>query len=87
VTPHIWEYGDDCPITSVTDIREEGWNEFVSTFEGGREKYGLAATVSCACGRIKDRELRWDSNLGDAMMKLLRGSLPEPPGKKRKKAT
>lgn len=56
----------DCPLTA-TDVRETSWQEFMGTFyEGDDTVHGVEAIgVSCACGRLKDRRVRWTAHPGD----------------------
>ena len=58
------EHLRSCGGYSRQDVREDDWYEFVSM--GGPEdghKFGLTLRgVSCACGQLQDRVLRWDAS-------------------------
>jgi hypothetical protein len=62
----------DCSLGSYSDLREDEWDAFVDTFyEGSTHHYGVAMTVTCACGKLKDRHIRWDVSVGEAIQQVL----------------
>ena len=50
---------------STSAVEEDDWNEFMGTFyEGDTTKHGVIVKgVSCACGEIKDRSVRWQADM------------------------
>lgn len=55
-----------CALTG-TSVHETSWGEFMGTFyDGDTTVHGVEVRgVSCACGRLKDRRVRWTAHPGD----------------------
>jgi len=61
-----------CELT-LGSIRETQWTEFMGTFyEGDETQHGVEVDVSCACGYVTNRTVRWESTLGGALRELLK---------------
>lgn len=60
-TTHLRACGGYTP--RFTEVHEDEWYEFVSMGDGNEPaKHGMALDdVSCPCGQIKSRKVRWDA--------------------------
>lgn len=59
----------ECP-TTAQKVNEDVWYEFAGTFASTNDqrKHGICATgVSCACGALKDRTIRWEASVSEIM--------------------
>lgn len=57
-----------CRVTVTGPVKETYWDEFAGTFyEGDESHHGIEAIGSCACGKIKDRRIRYETSVGDAI--------------------
>lgn len=54
-----------CELINVGKPEEDYWHEFQGTFyEGDTAVHGIVLKgLTCACGEIQDREMRWTANM------------------------
>lgn len=59
-----WQHKHTCQLSSTAVPVEAEWTEFGGSFtEHHPTKHGIDLShVSCACGQVQDRTLRWDAN-------------------------
>lgn len=69
VREHI-ESHDPNAIT-LGDFKDVEWFEFENTFTDSKERHGVEITVTCACGKITDRVVRYEGSLGEILMGIL----------------
>lgn len=65
---HIRSCGYD-----VSRLEEDAsWTEFAGTFaEHDTYKYGMEMIVTCTCGEYKDRMIRWDGRVAEAIRDII----------------
>lgn len=68
-----------CGGVSNEEVEEDDWYEFAGTFAGPEEghKHGLLVSgVTCLCGELADRSVRWDadrSEIAEAVFEIALG--------------
>lgn len=68
-----WEHKRWCKLTSEQVPTEAAWTEFGDSFtEHHPTKHGIDLPgVSCACGAITDRTMRWDAHPAEMIQIVL----------------
>lgn len=59
---------DEITLSDFTDVE---WSEFESTFTDNSEHHGVEITVTCSCGQIRDRVIRYEGSLGEILQGIL----------------
>lgn len=63
---HNYAHAERCELTSTAAPEEVRWSEFQDTFSPNRERTGTSVSgVSCACGELVDREVRWEASVSE----------------------
>lgn len=58
-----WQHVASCVVSSDAAPREVEWSQFADTFAPNLQKHGVGLSgVSCACGALVDREMRWEAS-------------------------
>lgn len=57
---------EDAP--TVHEMKESTWNEGSDTFNEGTEAHGLDLIVSCACGEVDHRRVRYEGTVGEILI-------------------
>lgn len=61
-----WEHKNACEVTSSEAPREVEWSQFTDTFAPNENKHGVSVSgVSCACGALVNREVRWEADASE----------------------
>lgn len=73
-----WQHKHKCELTTTAVPTEITYDEWAGTFEPSRTKYAMQVDrVNCKCGQLRNRKIRWDATIGDAIQ-LVVGELIEP---------
>lgn len=56
-----------CPFT-VDQMEESTWWERADTFNEGTEAHGLDLVVTCSCGEVKGRRIRYEGSVGEILI-------------------
>lgn len=75
-TEHLRDYGDNCPIVKHEVPTEDTWDEFEGTFhEGDTTRHGMQMKITCECGQIKGRYLRYEGNVGEMISDIITNAI------------
>lgn len=67
-----YRHVNECQVRSNSTPEERYWQEFGDTFNGDITVHGVELTgVSCACGKLVDRTLRWSASVTDMLQAVL----------------
>jgi hypothetical protein len=54
--------------TTVHEMKESTWSEGSDTFNEGTEAHGLDLIVSCECGEVDHRRVRYEGTVGEILI-------------------
>lgn len=61
-----YDHKSTCEVTSSQAPREVEWSQFADTFAPNLDKHGVSVFgVSCACGALVNREVRWEASASE----------------------
>jgi hypothetical protein len=69
VREHLGSHAPGEVTTSA--FKDVEWSEFENTFTDNSEHHGVEITVTCACGEITDRVIRYEGTLGEILLGIL----------------
>lgn len=68
--PAVREHLTEC-IVIVDKLEESTFSTGADTFNEGTEGHGFDMTVTCACGQVTERRIRYEGIIGEALLGLL----------------
>lgn len=73
-----YQHVNSCSVRSDSVPVERHWQEFGDTFNGNDTIHGVElAGVSCACGKLVNRTLRWSASVTEVLRAALEEVLGE----------
>lgn len=68
-----------CEVTADGEPWGIHWSEFEDTYSENSEHDGVEVKVTCACGKLNGRVIRWEARMSEIM-----GSVPEDVAEERR---